>query len=174
MARAPSLRIGVTGHRAFDRPADVRAAVTRVVAALLDQHGGPLEVWSSLAEGADRLVADVALALDPAARLVAVLPLPADDYRTDFAAPASAAEFDRLLGLAADVHVTGADPDDGSRESAYARGGHAVVAAVQVLVAVWDGEPPRGEGGTAEIVGAARAAGREVVVIPVTRAPAAS
>jgi hypothetical protein len=169
VARRPRLRIGVTGHRAFEGVTQARAAATRVVAALRDQHGGlPLEVWSSLAEGADRLVVEAVRACDPTARLVAVLPLQSDDYRADFVAPGSAAEFDRLLSGADDTSVTGPDAS-GTRESAYARAGLAVVDGVDVLVAVWDGEPVRGTGGTAEIIAAARAAGREVVVIPVTR-----
>jgi hypothetical protein len=144
------------------------------VAALRDQHGGlPLEVWSSLAEGADRLVVEAVRACDPRARLVAVLPLHSDDYRTDFADPTSAAEFDELLAGADDTNVTGPDAS-GARESAYVRAGLAVVDAVDVLVAMWDGEPGHGAGGTAEIVAAARAAGREVVVIPVRRTPVAT
>ena len=164
----------MTGHRQFDGVAQTRAAATRIVAALRDQHGGlPLEVWSSLAEGADRVVIEAVRACDPAARLVVVLPLQSDDYRTDFVDPASAAEFDRLLAAADDTNVTGPDAS-GTRQSAYARAGLAVVDAVDVLVAVWDGEPARGPGGTAEIVAAAHAADREVVVIPVTRTAVAT
>ena len=158
------MKLGVTGHRTFDDAPAVAAAVTRHVAAL----AGPIEIWTSLAEGADRLVADTVLAADPGARLVAVLPLPAGDYRTDFATEAAGAEFDRFLARADEVVVTGPDAS-GSRESAYLRAGLAVVAATDLLIAVWDGAPARGQGGTAEIVGAARDAGRAVLVIPVTR-----
>jgi hypothetical protein len=170
------LRIGVTGHRVFDDEPRVRAAATRIVAALRDQYGNPLEVWSSLAEGADRIVAEAVLDCDESARLVAVLPVHTDDYRTDFADPASATEFDGLAARATDIRVAGPDPaapPGSERESAYARAGLAVMAAVDVLIAIWDGAPARGRGGTAEIVAAARAAGREVMVIPVTRAPVA-
>ena len=141
------LRIGVSGHRAFDGVAAARAAVTRVVAALHDQHPGRLEVWSSLAEGADRLVVEAVRAADPQARLVVVLPLPPDDYRADFTTAESGAEFDRLLARADHTTVTGPG-GDGSRESAYARAGHAVVTGVDVLIAVWDGEPARPEAET--------------------------
>lgn len=161
----------MTGHRSFDGPAQARAAATRIVAALrAEQHNPRLEVWSSLAEGADRLVIEAVRACDPAARLVAILPLVPDEYRDDFVTAESAAEFDHLLAIADDTRVTGPD-ESGSRTSAYARAGRAIVDAVDVLVAVWDGEPARGEGGTAEVVAAARALGREVVVIPVTRTP---
>jgi hypothetical protein len=47
-------------------------------------------------------------------------------------------------------------PAGGSREAAYAQVGHYVVDRSDVLVAVWDGLPARGPGGTAEIVAHAR------------------
>jgi hypothetical protein len=168
------LRIGVTGHRRFDAVPAARAAVTRVVAALADQYRRPLEVWSALAEGADRLVVDAVLAADPTARLVALLPLAEDDYRTDFTDPASEAEFDRLLASADEVRVVRPSPDDPpelahDRPAAYLRAGLAMVDRIDVLIALWDGAPARGVGGTADVVAAARQAGREVVVVPVTR-----
>jgi len=171
--RPASVRIGVTGHRSFDDVPAVRATVAELVAGWLDRHGPPLDVWSSLAEGADRLVAEAVLAADPSSRLMVVLPLAPDDFRDDFATSESLAEFDGLLARAATVEVTGPD-ETGTRESAYARAGLAMLDAVDVLVAVWDGAEPRGLGGTGEVVAAARTAGREVVVIPVTRPPAAS
>jgi len=155
-------RIGVTGHRRFDHPERARQAAQRVVAGC----DPPLELWTSLADGADRLLVDVVRAVDPAARLVVVLPLDPDDYRADFDAD-SAAEFDELLATADEVHTVAPQR---TREAAYAAAGMAVVDAVDVLVAVWDGAPARGHGGTAEIVQAARTRGREVAVIPVTRA----
>lgn len=175
------LRVGVTGHRTFDDVDRVTGEIDRLLRTLLervDRTDGDgsevrsgetpdVEVWSSLAEGADRLVVRRLDAMTPG-RLVAVLPLDADDYRTDFADAASVAEFDALLAAAVEVHVTGPDAT-GERTSAYDRAGRAVADAVDVLVAVWDGRPARGHGGTAEIVGHARRSGREVVVVPVTR-----
>lgn len=167
------LRIGVTGHRAYDDVAAVEALVERAVGDLAGRAGGPLEVWSSLAEGADRVVAATVLERR-GARLVAVLPLPAGDYRADFRDERSRDEFDALVARADRVIVAGpAGPVDpaapGVREAAYERAGLAIVAAVDVLVAVWDGATARGRGGTAEIVDAARDRGVELVVVPVTR-----
>lgn len=165
------LRIGVTGHRSYDEPDAVAAAVDRTLGSVAPQSG-PIEVWSSLAEGADRLVAE--RAIDTLrATLVVVLPLDPEDYRTDFADPASVEAFDRLLARADRVTVTGAD-ESGHRTSAYRRAGLEVASSVDLLLAVWDGEPARGPGGTAEIVAAARDAGTRVVVVPVTRAPVRS
>lgn len=160
------VRIGVTGHRSFDDVDDVERRVDRVLDDVCGRHdGADIEVWSSLAEGADRLVVELLLRRD--AELVVVLPLPADDYRNDFADPASQAEFDRLLGGAQDVRL--AQPADETREAAYEAAGFEMLDAVDVLVALWDGAPSRGRGGTAEVVAEARRRGREVVVVPVTR-----
>src|SRR5689334_4176674 len=95
-----SLRIGVTGHRWLD-PADpvliesVRAALTALRAACTVASTATTEVGltviSSLAEGADRIVAEVAL--DMGAALEVVLPLGVDDFVADFADDASRQRF---------------------------------------------------------------------------------
>jgi hypothetical protein len=103
---------------------------------------------------------------EPDAHLVALLPLAPDDYATDFAGAESLAEFDRLLAAADDVRVMdGAGP----REAAYERAGRAVVDGSDVLVALWDGQPSGGRGGTAEIVAYARKRGVPVEVVTVRR-----
>src|SRR5258708_20873104 len=83
------LVIGVTGHRDL-RDEDVpklEAEVAAIIAGLrLDYLEGdsetPIIVLSALAEGADRLVARVALA--QGARLLPPLPLPPQEYCRDF------------------------------------------------------------------------------------------
>lgn len=165
---APSvIRIGVTGHRTL---ADVDQVRTRVVTAVSDARdvagADIVEIWSSLAEGADRIVADLVPAR--ADRLIVVLPLDPDDYRSDFTSDASCIEFDRLLALATEIRV--ARPDDsGTRESAYERAGLEVLANCDLLLALWDGDGARGRGGTAEIVERARRDGVAVTVIDAER-----
>ncbi len=153
------LCVGVTGHRSLAEP---QALERRVEDALqrLDRRfasaGLPwpeLTVASALAEGADRLVARVVLRR-PGAQLLAVLPLPRDDYRADFTDAASGQEFDDLLGRADHVLLV---PPAPSRDEAYAAAGRTVLAQCDVLIALWDGLPARGLGGTAELVVAARA-----------------
>src|SRR5262245_23373182 len=106
-ARLP-LVIGVTGHRDLrdqDVP-ELERQVAAVIARLRrDYLGGdrstPIVILSALAEGADRLVARVALA--EGARLIAPLPLPPDEYRRDFEPglePGNIAEFEQLLAQA--------------------------------------------------------------------------
>ena len=162
------MRVGVTGHRRYDDLDAVRDAVAAVadgLAARAAAAGTPLEVWSSLAEGADRVVAEALVS--HGAELVAVLPLDPIDYADDFADPASRREFERLMGAAGHVLVVGAHLP--TRPAAYEAAGLAIVDACPVLVAVWDGEQPRGQGGTAAIVDAARRRTREVIVVPVSR-----
>ena len=162
-----SLRIGVTGHRRLTDPAalvpGIRAAIQGVIERFLGPEAEPaLLVISALAEGADRLVATEVLA-GPDATLEAVLPLPPGDYLDDFTGDASKAEFTEMLGRAASVWV--ARPG-GSRDEAYERAGRHVVDRADVLIALWDGEPPRGRGGTATVVSYAREQGVPVAWVP--------
>src|ERR1035437_7503961 len=96
-------RIGVTGHRQLPDGPAVEAGVDAALAAIEARFPGePLRILSSLAEGADRLVARRVLAR-PGASLVAVLPLPRLDYLADFESPQSREEFLELLGEAETV-----------------------------------------------------------------------
>ncbi len=152
------LRIGVTGHRQLADEAEVadrvRAAVERIAAIVPSSDDTPvvLRVVSSLAEGADRLVTRAVLA-HPGADLEVVLPLAADDYRTDFESAESKREFDELVAGATEVVQA---PTAQSRDEAYELAGRYVVSRCDVLVAVWDGETAHGRGGTGDIVEHAR------------------
>ena len=164
------LRIGVTGHRTLHDEEHLttrlREALDRIRALL-----GPTRathvvftVVSPLAEGADRLVAREVLRTQDA-RLEAVIPFPRDEYLLDFEEAASRADFEDLLADAdrVDEQPGGPSPDP---DEAYARVGQAVVDRSDILIAIWDGRPARGHGGTAEIVDYARRQGRPVVLIP--------
>lgn len=152
------VRVGVTGHRDL-RPdpaltKQVRDALQRVREIAASSGSTPLRlaVVSPLAEGADRIVARVALE-DPEAILEAPLPMPEEEYTKDFETEESKREFRDLLDGAAAVSV---QPDSGTREQAYERVGRYVVDSCDVVIALWDGQPSQGKGGTAEIVDYAR------------------
>ena len=119
-------------------------------------------VISSLAEGADRLVAEAILDR-PGSLLEVPLPLSRDDYQADFKSDESKAAFAKLYGQAS--LVTRA-PCFESRDSAYEWAGLAMVGRSDIVIAVWDGLPSRGVGGSADIVKLARRYGRPVVHIP--------
>jgi hypothetical protein len=151
--------IGVTGHRVLAEREKLEAGLDAV--ALRIAAAFPGELWtviSALAEGGDRLVARGLLAR-PGTRLLAVLPLAADDYEADFSTAASRHEFRSLLDRADEVIEIAPTP---SRDTAYAAAGREVLDRADLLVAVWDGQGAQGHGGTAAIVAQARQRGLPV------------
>lgn len=148
--------IGVTGHRVLTEPERIQAGVDQALDRIAQRFPGqPLAVISSLAEGADRLVARRVLAR-PAARLVVPLPLAKADYLTDFESAESKQEFLDLLGRADQVVELPRAP---TRDAAYEKAGEYALDHSDVLLAVWDGRHAQGEGGTGAIVAQARARG---------------
>ncbi|ATZ27534.1 hypothetical protein ACFZBM_29140 [Streptomyces lavendulae] len=149
-------RIGVTGHRSI--PDELLGHVREGLRAVLRGHQGPLEALSSLADGADQLFADIAL--ECGADLTVVIP--SGDYEDTFEDPDALAGYRRLKHRATqEVRMAFARSTD---EAYYAAGAY-IADSCDRLVAVWDGLPARGHGGTAEIVSYARALGKPVTVI---------
>jgi uncharacterized integral membrane protein len=152
------LCIGVTGHRALPRADSLATVVASVLARIVSLvPPSPattvrLTVISPLAEGADRVVARQVLA-QPQATLEAVLPLPVSDYQATFSSEESRQEFRDLLAAAATLTEL---PSVETHGEAYEQAGQYVVERCDVLVALWDGQPAHGQGGTANIVGLAR------------------
>jgi hypothetical protein len=143
------------------------AATVREVARNDDDWFAPgppkLELISPLAEGADRTAA--VAALEGGYELRAVLPFARSEYAEDFAGADSRRAFATLLERATCVLEL---PGDRSRPlDAYLMAGRATVAHCDILLAVWDGLPARGRGGTGEIVAHALARGRPVIHLPV-------
>ena len=142
------MRIGVTGHRFLAEVDKLRAGVDRALDEIERSFGGHrLVAVSPLAEGADRLVAEAVL--QRGGDLVAPLPLPVDDYLQDFESEQSETQFQQLLERAAEVIELAATP---TRNEAYEQVGLYVLDNCDVLIAVYDGQPSQGRGGTAEIV----------------------
>jgi SMODS and SLOG-associating 2TM effector domain 1 len=151
------IRIGVTGHRTLRDPVALAAGVDRVISLLgLALPPDPstrvlYEVVSPLGEGADRIVAERFLEV-PSSILEAPLPFSPEEYERDFGSEASRARFRGLVERAEHVWVAA----DGGRPEAYRQVGLYVVESCDFLIAVWDGQPARGEGGTQEILELAR------------------
>jgi hypothetical protein len=72
------------------------------------------------------------------------------------------AEFDELLARAVNVHTM---PFERSGRDAYVAASKHMLSTVDTLIAVWDGKPAGGYGGTGDVVAAARQAGIEITVI---------
>jgi len=174
------LCVGITGHRAEalgeEAAASLPSRISSVLAAIGESAGTlfererrifssappALNFVSAIAEGADQIAAEAALSLGW--ELQAILPFRRADYRASLADHGSREGFDQLLTRATRVlELPGDEPGD---VEAYVMAGRATVAHCDVLIAVWDGKPPRGRGGTAEVVQMAIARGRPVVHIP--------
>lgn len=158
--RLVPLVIGVTGHRDLvDEEVDqLEARVADLISRLQRQFPHtPIRIMSALADGADRLAARVALKSN--VRLQVVLPMPAQEYKKDFASAESKAEFDAMceqaevLTLAAPVQASDADELVGeARKLCYANVGMFISAHCHVLLALWDGVYTDKLGGTSQIV----------------------
>ena len=165
--------IGVTGHRL----ARLDAAVLPIIAMSLDgvldaiaealsaKDATSLRLITALADGADSLVADKAIARNWT--VDAVLPFPRNDYAADFAdGEARAAYEQRLAKSHAVLELPGSRAGDGG--IAYERAGRVVLTQCDVLIAVWDGGPSRGRGGAAHVVAEAVLQGIPVVHVDAT------
>jgi hypothetical protein len=152
------LVIGVTGHRNLD-PADYplyRARIAELLDYLRSHYPAtPLRMVSALAEGADRLAAEVGLA--HGCELLVCLPMEATEYERDF--PDTVEEFRGLLGQVAPENVfvlepsvpAGTTPAD-LRELCYREVGLYVSGRCHILLALWDGVRNESFAGTAEVV----------------------
>lgn len=92
------LTIGVTGHRDLvtDEIPALKEKVREFFLQLENSFPGlDLQLVNPLAEGSDRLVADVAQELG--IELIVPLPMPQDEYERDFTSPESVDSFRQLL-----------------------------------------------------------------------------
>lgn len=176
-----ALRVGITGARNIppehearvcEQIADVLCLVRQEVVwsactrdarqAYRTEPGGRiaprLRFLSPLAEGADRLAARIAHRQSWA--LVVPMPFHREDYEWDFKTKESLDEFRMMLGWAGEDtveldgeggrHDPARDRDDEWR--CYEAVGRFVARNCDLLIAVWNGRPGQGRGGTADIV----------------------
>jgi hypothetical protein len=176
-ARKPLLSIGITGHRAIAAnpmvSKAVEAAITKVFRTL--ENGSTLfkadkalsgstrfrlKVISMLAEGAD--LVGMQAALDCGAELMGVLPFDEQSYREGFAGGPSRAVFDNVLSKLSSIVVLGGIVGD---DASYELANSEILDRSDVVIAVWDGDPARGPGGTGDVVHDALERGLPVIVI---------
>jgi len=112
-----------------------------------------------LAEGADRLVAEEALALGM--QLHVPLPMPRELYVQDFHSAESIAQFDTLCASAVELYELPLTPGNTvasirepgkNRARQYAQAGVFLCAHCHVLLALWDGKESHQLGGTSQVV----------------------
>lgn len=148
--------VGVTGHTNLtDR------SVALVHRALLDRlrpYGDDLVGMTCLARGADQAFADAVLELGGALDVV----LPAEDYLTGIPDPADRERCESYLATARSAVTM---PYETSGAPAYLAASRYLIDRCDLLLAVWDGAPPTGSGGTAAAVSYARGHSLPVTVV---------
>jgi hypothetical protein len=150
------MKLGVTGHQRLRPPAAwdwVRAELRKLLAMHAQREGAAI---TSLAAGADQEFADEALAAGIPVHVV----LPCRRYELAFENEANVLRFQALLEKAS--HVTMLQHPAHS-EQAFLEAGQCIVEASELLIAIWDGEPSRGPGGTGDIVSYAKCRGKAIV-----------
>jgi hypothetical protein len=148
-------RVGITGHRDLSERTHVliRSALATELARFR-----PVSGISSLAEGADQLFAEQVL--EAGGALTALIPC--ENYGESFETTAGKAAYRRLRDRAENVVRL---PFPAPSEDAYWAAGRRIVGLADVLVAVWDGSPSNGVGGTGDVVGYASRHGVPTIVL---------
>jgi hypothetical protein len=166
------LAVGAVGHRPNLLPEAVREDVRQRQVRVLDEieRAGRAAgfnrfvLYSALAEGADRYAARAALEKNWA--LECPLPFSVRRYEDDFADKNSVQEFHELKRRARAV-LTAAQ-HDANPEAGYASVGSTIAGETSILTFVWNGDAPKGRGGTAHVAALSLAQGKPVIWIPAT------
>ncbi|SNS74162.1 hypothetical protein [Actinomadura mexicana] len=140
------MRVAITGHRDLD--SRTARMVDTGIRRLLAQRATDVTGVTCLAEGADQIFARAILAIGGRLEVI----IPATGYEAGLEARARD-DFEELAEHAVAVRRL---PYRNPGPRSYLHAGLTMLDGVERLIAVWDGAPARGRGGTAEIVGHAR------------------
>jgi hypothetical protein len=152
------ITVGVVGHLDVITTEEHRLQIERLFIDLATEYpNSPIYLFSSIAEGADRYVANIFLDLkrkneDYRERFELIVPMPFEikEYKNDFS-DASDREFDELLKQAKRSFCIGYDGKVIDRPQQYLKTGKLVADSSLILIALWDGEAGK-TGGTGDIV----------------------
>lgn len=150
------MKIGVTGHRLLREPAKDWSWTRGEVDRILSQLPGPLVGVTSLAIGADQIFAESILRHQGSLEVI----IPFATYEETFAEGQERQEYQRFLTQASRIEVL---DKPGSDEEAYLQAGQKIVDGVDLLLAIWDGKPAVGLGGTGDIVNYADERGKRII-----------
>ena len=147
--------IAISGHRGLPGPtADL---VDKAIRAALAEHTPDVTGISILADGADQIFARAITDLGGTLEVI----IPAAEYREKLPEEAHP-EYDRLLAQATAVRRL---PFTESTSESHMEASKVMIDQADELYAVWDGQPARAYGGTADVVTYARERGMPVRVI---------
>lgn len=152
------ITVGVVGHLDVITTEDHKIQIEKLFTDLATRYpNSPIYLFSSIAQGADRFVANIFLDLkehndDFRERFELIVPMPfeKEEYKKDFD-DISDIEFEKLLMQAKRSYSIGYDGKEIDRPQQYLRTGKLVADSSLILIALWDGREGK-TGGTADIV----------------------
>jgi hypothetical protein len=154
-----TVAIGFTGHRNLPDESKSRACILKFLQDFKAKSDKTIYGVCSTAAGGDLLFAESCIQIGLPVRVL--LPMAKEHFREDFDEPTwNRAEL--VMQRAISVEVVGGGD---SKEERYYECGAETVQQSQILLALWDGNPSQGLGGTEEIVTFAKEQGRPVVWI---------
>jgi hypothetical protein len=153
--------VGFTGHRHLQAPDKIKQVIGDTLVSLRAEIPGRVVGYSSVAIGADTLFAEEWLS--SGLPWIALLPRAEKDFKNDFT-ECDWARTHRLIQKASRVQSL-SGIKEAEHELAYLECGLRVVDEADIMVAVWDGKPSRGVGGTADIVANARNLSKPLILI---------
>ena len=152
------ITVGVVGHLDVITTEVHRLQIEQLFKDLAAAYpNSPVYLFSSIAEGADRFVANIFLELKRNNKeykekfeLIVPMPFETEDYKKDFDTH-SAKEFDDLLKQAKRKFIIGCVNGKVDKSQKYLETGKFVADCSLILIALWDGLEGK-KGGTADIV----------------------
>jgi hypothetical protein len=154
-----TVAIGFTGHRTLPDESRSRASILKFLQDFKSKTEKTIYGVSSAAAGGDLLFAESCLQLGLPIRIL--LPAPKEQFREDFDEP-TWNRAESVMQRAMSVEVIG---NGETKEERYYECGAETVQQTQILLALWDGKPSQGLGGTEEIFTYAKNQDRPVVWI---------
>lgn len=143
--------VGFAGHRAVPDPAAAKAAISRELETIRATVTGEIAGISSAAAGADLLFLDACK--EAGLKTIVLLPFPENRFADDFDAPA---EWERAERHIHEAWWSEVSPGGEDAPAAYHVVARQILEIADRMVFLWNGEPARGIGGTAETVAEAR------------------
>jgi hypothetical protein len=151
MEKGKEFIIGGVGHRILplDQIFDIERKLEISILDCAKRANGiqNLTLITGLAPGADTLIFRKGKSMG--IRLYALLPMNMEEYRKDFTNLAYRLEFESNLTFCTKVEIL---ENSGKRPQCYQKLGEEIVKRSDALLAIWDGKPARGMGGTAEVI----------------------
>ena len=152
------ITVGVVGHLDVITNYEQKLQIENLFRDLAAGYpSSPVYLFSSIAEGADRYVANIFLDLKrnneefkERFELIVPMPFEIEEYKNDFS-EASDMEFEELLKQAKRYFPVGYESIEIDRPQQYLKTGKLVADSSLILIALWDGEAGK-KGGTADIV----------------------